>query len=377
MKHWLYQSGWRLLPGLLAASLTFMTARTEVFRPIEHGIYRFLFQARGEQSWDERVTIIEIDEASLATIGKFPWPRHHYVELLEKLEPANASVIAFDILFAESTEADAALSMAMARHGNVVLATAWDENRGVIGPNASVMDGAISAGHIHHHADADGITRTYRPKINGIAALSIAAVQRYNQQKVDIWAVNDANQNLWLNWRGFVQSAPRYSFVDVLTGQVPASSFDNKIVFIGFTGAGLDAMSTPYNYSPPAAGVYQHIVAANNLLAQNHLRLIVAPMWGMVFFCSPILGYTYFYYPLRVRLITSLTGVVVWGGVVFFAFNQNYWLPTVPPIVSIVATSGFIMLTERFQGKLKLLRSANYSARFGLHASIEPPYGSQ
>ena len=370
MKYWRYQSGWRLLPGLLAAGLTFMTARTEIFRPIEHGIYRFLFQARGEQLWDERVTVIEIDEASLAAIGQFPWPRHRYVELLEKLEPANPSVIAFDILFAESTEDDADLSMAMARHGNVVLTTAWDEHRGVIGPNASVMEGAIATGHIHHNADADGITRTYRPKVNGISALSIAAVQRYSQQKLATGGISDVNQNLWLNWRGFVRSAPRYSFTDVLNGQVPASSFEDKIDFIGFTGADLDEMATPYNHASPTAGVYQHIVAANNLLAQDHLQLIIAPVWGMVLFLSPILGYTYFYCPLRVRLLGSLTATAIWAGVVFFAFNQNYWLPTMIPIMSFVSTSGFVILTEGLRGRLKFFRFTS-SVRLGLHASIE------
>ena len=360
MKYWLYKFGWRLLPGLLATGLTLTTFHLGVWQSFEYSIYRFLFQVRGEQSWDDRVTVIEIDESSLATIGEFPWPRHYYTELLDQLASADSSVIAFDILFAEATADDVALARAMARHGNVVLATAWDEQRGVIAPNATVIKGAIATGHIHHHADVDGITRNYDPKINGTPALSIAAVQHYQQpQSHFLAAANTSNQNLWLNWRGFAQRAPRYSFTDVLTGQVPATKFTNKIVFIGFTGIGLDAMPTPYNQNPPAAGVYQHIVAANNLLAQNHLRPMVLPVLAMLTLLSPILGYSLFYRRYRLHLLTNMTIIIAWGSVVIVAFHYSYWLPTVAPLSTVVTTSFLVRLTEHLQRRLRRLQLAN------------------
>ncbi len=354
MKHWLYKSGWRLLPGLLAASLTLITARTGVLQPFEHSVYRFLFHVRGEQSWDDRVTVIEIDQPSLDAIGPFPWPRHHYTELLDKLTDADSSVVAFDILFAESTGDDAALAEAMERHGNVVLATAWNEQQGVIGPNANVVESAIATGHIHHHADTDGITRTYNPKINDTPALSIAAVQNYEPAQLSALAsINSFQQNLWLNWRGFSDSSPRYSFIDVLNGKIPAATFTNKIVFIGYTGVDQDVMTTPYNQNPPSAGVYQHIVAANNLLAQNHLKPIVLPVWVMLMVLSPVGGYILFYRRYRLHLLANLIIIVIWSGGVILAFHSNYLLPTVVPVVTIATTSFLVRLTERLQSKLQ------------------------
>ena len=349
MKHWLYKSGWRFLPGILAAGVALMTARMGILLPVEHMIYSYLFQVRGEQSWDDRVALIEIDEPSLAAIGQFPWPRHYYTDLLNKLAPANSSVIAFDILFAESTADDAALAEAMANHGNVVLATAWDEQRGVIGPNASFVVGAIVTGHIHYHADTGGITRTYRSKINGISALSIVAVQNYAQNQIS--TTSDLDQTLWLNWRGNAELAPRYSFIDILNGKVPASTFAKKIVFIGFTGVGLDAMTTPYNQNPPAAGVYQHVVAANNLLAQDHLKPIVWPVWVMISLLSPVLGYWLIHQRLRIYLLANMSIILVWSSVVILTFNHNYWLPTVLPIGNVATTSLLVKLTERLQRK--------------------------
>ncbi|MEA5462939.1 CHASE2 domain-containing protein [Leptothoe sp. PORK10 BA2] len=347
MKHWVSTSGWRLLPGLLAAGLTLMAARVGLVQPLEHKIYRSLFQIRGEQPWDDRVVLIEIDASSLAEMGQFPWPRHYYTELLDQITPANPSVIAFDILFAEPSEDDAALVKAMARHGDVVVATAWDAQRGVIGPNAKLVEGAIATGHIHSLDDTDSISRTYRPKVNGTPALSLSAVQRYKLKQSDSWAMPNLNHPLWLNWPGFVENAPHYSFVDVLTGQVPATTFTNKIVFIGFTGVGLDDIATPYDQT--ATGVYQHMAAANNLLTQNYLRPVDWPIWMMVALLSPATSYWMFYRCLRVQLLASLTLTGVWSSLVVVAFGYSYWLPTIVPLVSISLTSLFVRSFEHFE----------------------------
>lgn len=47
------------------------------------------------------VRIVAIDEASLAKIGQWPWPRTRIAEIVSKLSSAGAKAIAFDIMFAE------------------------------------------------------------------------------------------------------------------------------------------------------------------------------------------------------------------------------------------------------------------------------------
>ncbi len=59
------------------------------------------------QRWQPReyaadpVRIVDIDEASLARLGQWPWPRTRLAELLDKLMAAGAGVVAFDMIFAE------------------------------------------------------------------------------------------------------------------------------------------------------------------------------------------------------------------------------------------------------------------------------------
>src|SRR5579864_8393475 len=47
------------------------------------------------------VTIVDIDEKSLAKLGQWPWPRTELADLIINLTNLGAAVIAFDIVFAE------------------------------------------------------------------------------------------------------------------------------------------------------------------------------------------------------------------------------------------------------------------------------------
>jgi adenylate cyclase len=47
------------------------------------------------------VTIVDIDEKSLAKLGQWPWPRTHIADMIINLTKLGAVVIAFDVVFAE------------------------------------------------------------------------------------------------------------------------------------------------------------------------------------------------------------------------------------------------------------------------------------
>src|SRR5437868_3192694 len=48
------------------------------------------------------VRIIDIDEASLAAYGQWPWPRNVLAKLVDKLTEKGVAAIAFDAVFAET-----------------------------------------------------------------------------------------------------------------------------------------------------------------------------------------------------------------------------------------------------------------------------------
>ena len=67
---------------------------------------------------DTPIRIVDIDDDSLKKIGQWPWPRTLVAQLIDKLREAGASVIAFDIDFAEPDRTSPKLLLPlMARNG--------------------------------------------------------------------------------------------------------------------------------------------------------------------------------------------------------------------------------------------------------------------
>lgn len=64
------------------------------------------YQRMAPETYDPAlpVRVVDIDEESLAKIGQWPWPRTVIAELLGRLSEQGASVVVFDVLFAESDQ---------------------------------------------------------------------------------------------------------------------------------------------------------------------------------------------------------------------------------------------------------------------------------
>ena len=59
----------------------------------------FRHQLRGPLAAGNDVVIVAIDEASLAEVGRWPWPRTQLAKLVGGLSEAGVSVIGFDVVF--------------------------------------------------------------------------------------------------------------------------------------------------------------------------------------------------------------------------------------------------------------------------------------
>jgi len=68
---------------------------------IETKLYDLHFALRGVRDPGDQVVIVAADEKSLATLGRWPWPRSVLADLVTALGDGGAKVIAFDILLSE------------------------------------------------------------------------------------------------------------------------------------------------------------------------------------------------------------------------------------------------------------------------------------
>lgn len=63
---------------------------------------------------ERRVVIVDIDDASLAQVGPWPWPRAKMAELTRKLDAQGVGLKLFDVVFADSREGSSELAAALA-----------------------------------------------------------------------------------------------------------------------------------------------------------------------------------------------------------------------------------------------------------------------
>ncbi len=59
------------------------------------------FQLRGRTQPDPRIVIVAIDQRAQEELGRWPFPRIHFVHLLDRLRADGARVVAFDITFSQ------------------------------------------------------------------------------------------------------------------------------------------------------------------------------------------------------------------------------------------------------------------------------------
>ncbi len=82
-----------LLPTIFATVITIPMVSLGVLQPIEFFAYNNFTNWRGDHPWDDRVMIIAIDDKSINKLGRFPWNRDLYVQLLQNLEKTEAGVV--------------------------------------------------------------------------------------------------------------------------------------------------------------------------------------------------------------------------------------------------------------------------------------------
>jgi len=73
-----------------------------VFKQLENYAYDARLNLTLPDTRDERIVIVEIDEASLKEVGRWPWPRDTLAKLVDQLyQKYNVKALGFDVVFAE------------------------------------------------------------------------------------------------------------------------------------------------------------------------------------------------------------------------------------------------------------------------------------
>ncbi|MCZ8227629.1 MAG: adenylate/guanylate cyclase domain-containing protein [Burkholderiaceae bacterium] len=94
-----------LIPLVFALMHASGILRIGVLQRLDDIIYDARLRATMPQTLDDRIVIVDIDEKSLAEIGRWPWARNRLAELVEELQDRQkTALLGFDVVFAEADE---------------------------------------------------------------------------------------------------------------------------------------------------------------------------------------------------------------------------------------------------------------------------------
>ena len=103
-KHW-PRIAITLIPLLFALMHASGVLPMGVLQRLDNIIYDARLRATMPQTIDERIVIVDIDEKSLAEVGRWPWSRNRLADLVNELfERQKTSLLGFDLVFAEEDD---------------------------------------------------------------------------------------------------------------------------------------------------------------------------------------------------------------------------------------------------------------------------------
>lgn len=260
--------------------------------------YDFLLPLQAP-TMSEDILIIDIDEASIQELGRWPWPRETHAKLLDIVSQQQAKAIGFDILFTEpqSPSADSILADAIERNGSsfLIVAPAAVKQRAVISELLPLPDYAASAagiGHVDVELDIDGLNRKFY-LYGGMGnahwpSLALAMIKHGGDDSFakDSMHINPNSQQLsggWVrNYGGMIpftkanDQAQHLAYADVLTQRVPLDVLKHKYILVGVTAAGVgDRIATPsYHQHERMPGVYLLAQQLNGLLQDKVIQAL-------------------------------------------------------------------------------------------------------
>lgn len=392
-----------VLAALCIASVLFLYYTQNSFlEAFEARTYDLRFKnLRGPIQPSPNIGIIAIDEKSIAELGRYPWSRDNYARLLDRLAAAKVKVVMFDVFFPEreSVAHDRLFAAATKRAGNVVLAVVFDfdKNGKVTTVTRSLPEierGAIGVGHINQLPEDDGVIRRIPlllekdgkqiPSLGLMAAMLALGEKEFVPGNFDIALGGhhipvDDEYRMWINYVGGPGVYPRYSFIDVVKGRIPAEELKGKILFLGATALGIyDMRVTPFHGNTP--GVELHATIADNIISERYIRQGgIEALIDMVFIV--LMGAVAYFLTTRLRLSSSIPAtVLLLSGYIWFTyymFNAGQWINMIYPIMSaiiaVLAGSGFrYLVLERSAREMRTMFSSYLSPKLVARLEKDP-----
>ena len=261
----------------------------------------------------DNIIIIKIDDQSINEIGRWPWDRDVFAQILSKVE--NADVIGMDLSFFEETKQDSLLNKTLQRMDNVVLAAEISEGSFY----KPIFD--ADYGYVNLISDSDGIIRSLRTDAEeNILPFSF---QIYAKER-------DYNPDSFNSVERINFAAPPGKFSSLSVNELlknNSSDFKNKIVLVGVTAPDLhDVHMVPTSEGVAMSGVEIQAHVLQNLFLDSFVTKQKSLITLLFVFIIGLLG-IFFLSRLKIHytILISLGVIIVYSFIGIFLFQQfNY-----------------------------------------------------
>lgn len=364
---------------------------------------------RGPLPPPKGVAVILIDDTDIAQIGQFPPPRSVLASAIDAARAQGASAIVLDLLLADPTPRDDALSAALARPGPVVLATARggppfvDDtladaiDRSAVEAAVSATSGALempigplpdfaassTLGHVNLALEPDGKLRRLPAALPFVAVdggawipgLALASLRAADPERFTPIVLRGARAGGTISLGRTTVPLDQFGAIPLVfygdTGTVPTwplrdldqANLEGRIVFLGVSAQGArDRYPTPFD--PAMPGVEAHATLAANLiegrtLRRDHVAWALGGMLALI-----VAGIAYPAARQRARFVLpALTALALATCVALqVAFLAGWWLDATTVLICFTLAAGLGIAVQAVKHARHARNLAQYHA---------------
>lgn len=268
------------------------------------------------------IVLLEVDDAALKRVGRWPWSRADHAEIVDKLSAAGTRGIFFDVMFENATNAadDAKFAEALKNSGRVTLGmrtrTGFDEGKSIqrlpLKPFLESAKGVASISINYNYQNAAWRVG-YAAESAKTTVPSMAAAMAGKPGAVGDAFVIDYSLN--------PHSVPHYSVASLLDGKVGAKELAGKSIIIGPNSDSIEDQTFIPGWGR-MGGVYVHILGAETLKQWSPVDLGWVPAFALALAAAAAAAFRKQRVPQN--LILGGSAIVLLGGPVLLETNGIY-----------------------------------------------------
>jgi adenylate cyclase len=303
------------------------------------------FRVRGAEPPPRDLVVVAIDDATLDELDKWPLPRGHHADAIDRIAADGPRAIVYDVQFTEPSGDDAAdnalIEAARAARRIALTTTEVDEEGAtkVFGGGEALEYSGATVGNGLVPEARDGALRRLPYAVAGLRTLAVATVQDVLGRPLARSAL--AGEGAWIDYLGPPGTIRRISFADVVRGRLASGTFRDRIVVVGAVAPSLQDLHDTVWPGAEMPGPEVHANAISTLLRGLPLRetsglaglllalglALVAPLAGLVL--RPLWA-----------VVTPLAAALGYAVAAQLLFDAGWIVPVVAPLVGLAV--GFV-----------------------------------